>query len=315
MRVDTVQTLMGDVVRLAQRVDQGDNFRFVSAGLNKMQQHTAAFLLNYNDMALGWKAAAMFARAHAQLPVYLTADDQWIWRAYLTQCNPDLYFDKHVAEAEALMDISMQHQRHTIQALLLSDDADFTDIAKITGLSVDTLVAYEKLFFNVKDRREDAMFLAKHVYPHGRLEELYDNYLRNTTFGDLLRRTGYNCGKDYVVYMSGLRSKLIKDMSVGDMASQLERVVMANGFFLASSGLINQRSDAQGLRTAQSMITAAKAGGMENPEQSGFDDITVSIALRGELAHAGRVKLESNQRSLKRLDANTFDAEVATVNN
>lgn len=314
MRADTVQTLMRDVVRLAQTPGrEANNFRFVSAGLNKMQQHQAAFLLNYNDLGAGWKAAAMFAKAHARLPVYLTADDHWIWRAYLTHCNPNLYFDRAVAEADALTDNSMQHQRDTIEALLLSEDAEYADIAKMTGIDVDTIIAYEKLFFNVRDRMEDYLFLAKQVYPNGRLEELYDHYLRTASFGDLLRRTGYNCGKDYVGFMSGLRSRLIKDMSAGDMASQLERIVMANGFILASSGLINQRTDAQGLRTAQSMITAAKAGGMENQEMSGFDSVPVSIALRGEMALIGRKELRANQAEIRKMDAAIeVDAEIVT---
>lgn len=315
MRADVVHRLMADVVELAQNVQVKDNFRYVSAGLDATQQQKAAFLMNYNDLAAGWKAAGMFAQAHEKLPVYLTADDLWVWRAYLVRCNPELYADKHIAQALALTHPDMEHERCTIQALLLAEDASMEDIAKLTGFEKDTLVAYEKLFYNIRDRKEDYAFMAKHVYPHGRLEELYDHYLRNTTFGDLLRRTGYNCGKDYVTFMAGMRSKLLQDMSAGDMAVRLERIVMANGFVLASSGFINQRSDAQGLRSAQSMITAAKAGGNESQEQSGFDDVRVSVALRGELARAGRSALLTNQQEAARVQNQIIDAEAVVLNN
>ena len=314
MRGDTIQILMQDVVRLAQTVEtDADNFRAIPKGLNKTAQHKTAFLLNYTDLAAGWKAAKMFAKAHSQLPLYLTAEDSWVWRAYLLHCNPNLYFDRHVAEAEALTDPSMQNIRNTVQALLLTEDSTMSDIARITGLHQDTLEAYEALFYNIRDREKDYLWLANQVYPGGRLEELYDQYLRNASWGDILRRTGYKCGRDYVMYMAGFRSNLIKDMSAGDMASQLEKMVMANGFVLANSGLINQRADAQGLRTAQSMITAAKAGGMEHQEQSGFDDLQVSIALRGELSKYGRSEFKANQAELRKRQETTIDVDVETV--
>lgn len=314
MRGDIVQMLMEDVVRLAETVELDvDNFRFIPKGLDRAQQYKTAFVLNYTDLAAGWKAAKMFARAHARLPLYLTAEDSWIWRAYLLHCNPNLYFDRHVAEAEALTDPAMKNIRHVLQALLLSDDASLDDIARITGMHRDTIEAYEKLFFNVLDREKDYLWLSNHVYPNGRLEELYDHYLRTASWGDLLRRTGYNCGRDYVMYMAGFRSNLIKEMSTGDMASQLERIVMANGFVLASSGLIHQRSDAQGLRTAQSMITAAKASGMETQEQSGFDSVPVSTALRGELTQYGRIEFAANQAEQQRRQQTIIDVSAETV--
>jgi len=294
MRVDIAQHLMRDVVEIAQRSSLANNFRFVRAGLDSVQQHKAAFLLNYNDLSLGWKAANFFARSHEKLPVYLTADDHWIWRAYLVCCNPDLYFDRHVAEALAFLDPSMQHDRSTLEGYLIAMDTSIEEISQTTGIAADTIQAYEKLFFNVRDRNEDYLFLAKVVYPHGRLEEFYDNYLNNTTFGDLIRRAGYNTGSDYVSFMSGLRSKLVQDMSAGDMASKLEKVVMANGYVMAMAGLINQRENAAGLRTAQSMITAAKAGGNEQQDMSGFDDPGVAASLRDELSRVGRAAVRQN---------------------
>jgi hypothetical protein len=313
MRADIIHMLMLDVVKLGQTVDATDNFRIVRHGLDKIQQHKVAFLLNYSDLQLGWNSARMFAQAHAKLPCYLTADDLWVWRAYLANCNPNKYFDPHIAEALALLDESMRFERHLVQAFLWCEDASTKDIAERTGLKEDTIIAYEKLFYNVRDRVADHGFLAKVVYPQGRLEELYDDYLANATFGDLLRRTGYNCGKDYVSFMAGLRSKLIQDMAGADMAVRLERVIMANGYILASSGMINQRHNAQGLRTAQSMITAAKAGGTESQEQSGFDDVHVSIALRGEMARIGRSDLQKNQVEAKRRQERTLDVAVEVL--
>jgi len=314
MTGDIVQTLMGDVVDLAQRVEIIDNFQHVSAGLNKVQQHKAAFMLSYSNLALGWKAAGMFAKAHEKFPVYLTAEDHWIWRAYLIHCNPDLYFDKHVSEAMALHDPEMKHERATLQAYLLSEDADIEDIAHLTSLDVDTIKAYEKLFYNVRDRFDDYLFLARTVYPHGRVEELYDNYLHNTTFGDLIRRTGYNCGKDYVSFMAGIRSNLVQDMSSGDMAIRLERVIMANGFILATSGLLNQRQEAASVNSARGLIAAAKAGGQEQQDTSGFDDISVSSALRGELTRVGRHNLQEQALQAERLDkTRTLEVEATVM--
>lgn len=311
MRSDVVQNLMQDIVALSQQVEIADNFRHVTKGLNKTQQHKVAFLLNYSDLALGWKAAGIFAKAHKNLPIYLTCEDQWVWRAYLVHCNPDLYFDRYVSEAMALMDPSMQHERSTLQGYLLAEDCSIQEIAMITGIEHDTIMAFEKLFFNVRDRFEDYLFLSRTVYPHGRLEEFFDDYLRNTTFGDMIRRAGYNRGAEYVSFMAGLRSRLVQDMTSGDMAVKLEKVIMANGFVLAQAGLINQRENAAGVRDAKSMIVAAKAGGNEQVDTSGFDDPGVAAALRGELSRVGRAAVIAQVADKARMaEGKVVDAEV-----
>lgn len=308
---NTIRRLATDVVGILQRYDIPDNFRRVGPALGRQAREKAIFLLSYSDVALGWRAAGLFARTHTPFPAYLTGDDHWLWKAYLTRCAPELYGDPAIAAARAINDPSMYGVRSSLEAFLLSEDMSHADIGRATGLNPAVVSAYEKLFFNVTDRFGDFLYLAKVVYPNGRLEEVFDGYLNNAPYGDILRRIGYNSGRDYVAYMSGLRSNLLHQMGSGDIALQLERVIMANGFVLAHSGAVNQRADAVGLRAAASLIAAAKHGGSDQFETSGFEDEQVSTALRGEMerqARAGLAKSVAMQYS--GFDGNIIDAEM-----
>lgn len=279
----TIQLLASDVVDILSRWDIPDNFGGGGRGLDRSARKVSTFLRGYCDMAIGWRAARLFAQSKEMFPVYLDGDDHWVWRAYLMMCHPDIYADDDVAGARALCDGLMTKERGTVEALLLCEDMPVEEIAEFTRLPQGTVEAYEKLFYNVRDRFEDYLYLSRIVYPHGRLEEIYDNYLANATFGDLLRRVGYNSGKEFVAYMAGFRSNMVNAMSTSDVATQLERMTMANGFIWANSGALNQRSHAAGLRTAHNLLAAAKASGTDGGEASAFEDPSLASALRSEL--------------------------------
>ena len=62
----------------------------------------------------------------------------------------------------------MTRDNEAIKALLLSDDVDYKFIASGTAINIDTIKAYERLFFNVVDRKNEHMFIKNVVYPDGR---------------------------------------------------------------------------------------------------------------------------------------------------
>ena len=148
----------------------------------------------------------------------------------------------------------------------LVENATIGAVSKLLKLDREVIAAYERLFFNVMSRRDDVLYIKNIVYPDGRMVELFDDYLRNEPLGRILTRAGWNNGTEDVLFLAGLRRPelLHKMANSQDMAKRLEGIYMANGMITARNGWLNQGSHANGLRDAKNLISAAKAGGIQN---------------------------------------------------
>lgn len=232
------------------------------------------FAKNYGNPAIGWEIAETYASANRRLPVVLTGDDQWVHRAalYLRYGKGDpavaiaWYLGHDAADKRATQTARAEQSKmrasEVLKALLLVEGATIGDVAKLTGLDRDIVAAFERLFFNVLSRRDDALYIRDIVYPDGRIVELFDDYLRQEPIGKVLQRAGWNNGSEDVLFLAGLRRpELLHKMAGGaDMAAKLEAIYMANGYITARNGWLNQ-GGAKGLNDARSLIAAAKAGG------------------------------------------------------
>lgn len=236
-----------------------------------LDQASARFIVAYKDLSLGWKSARQLANSDLAFPCFITGDDLWLFKAYLYCVDSKKFFNRAVAEARALASNQMSRDNETIKALLISDEVDYRYIAKRTALSEDTVKAYERLFFNIVDRKEDYMFIKNVVYPDGRMVEMFDDYLKNEDLGKILLRTGYNNGAEHVLHFAGFKSGLLHSLANGNtMPTQLEALFMANGYLLARNGWLNQRANAVGLHNARGILQAAKQGGVEEQKPSPF---------------------------------------------
>lgn len=236
-----------------------------------LDQASARFIVAYKDLSLGWKSARILANSDTPFPCFLQGEDLWLFKAYLYCIDNRRFFNRAVAEARGLASGHMSRDNETIKALLISDDVDYSFIARKTALSVDTVKAYERLFFNIVDRKQDHMFIKNVVYPDGRLVEMFDDYLKNEELGKILLRTGYNNGAEHVLHFAGFKSGLIHNLANGNsMPAQLEALFMANGYLLARNGWLNQRANAVGLHNARNILQAAKQGGVEEQKPSPF---------------------------------------------
>jgi hypothetical protein len=192
----------------------------------------------------------------------------------------------------------MSRDNEAIRALLVSEDIDYKYISRRTSLSEDTIKAYERLFFNIVDRKQDHMFIKNVVYPDGRMVEMFDDYLKNEDLGKILLRTGYNNGAEHVLHFAGFKSGLVHSLANGnDMPSQLEALFMANGYLLARNGWLNQRANAVGLHNARNILQAAKQGGVEEPKSSPFTGVAdiLSAEMLNNLQVDATVRLKKAQ--------------------
>lgn len=267
-----------------------------------LDQAAARFIIAYKDLSLGWKCSRLLANSNTPFPCFIYGEDLWLFKAYLYCLDNKRFFNRHVAEARGLASNQMQRSCEAINALLISSDVDCKYIADRTSIHVDTIKAYEKLFFNIVDRQNDYMFIKNVVYPDGRMVEMFDDYLKNEDLGRILLRTGYNNGAEHVLHFAGFKSGLLNTLASGNtMPAQLEALFMANGYLLARNGWLNQRADAVGLYNARSIMQAAKQGGVEETKPSPFTGVAdiISNELVANLQIDASVRLAKAQEAYK----------------
>ena len=242
----------------------------------------------YKERKFGWKFIKSMIYQKKPLPPIADMSDEWLWRASRFETDPR-YKDKAIFNAVQLTYPDFKLTREALEGLLISNNSDIHKIAAITSINIDTIEAYEQLFFNIRDRRNEALYLAEIVYPNGRLVECMDNYLRNENLANLLMRAGYNNGMADVLHFAGAPSNLMYSMLEVETAGKLEALIMANGFLIARNFLVNQSRDASGLFNARSLIQAAKAGGQEAEAPSEWANAGSSmkaqmVELKGNMA-------------------------------
>jgi hypothetical protein len=246
--------------------------------------HDAArdrFLATYIQTNFGYYIALQFANRRLPFPLTLMGRDQWVYKAYLMKLDPWANYDRHVAEAYHLATYvkGAPHLGQHLKAMLLSfkdhttPEAHLEAVSRRTGVSVATLDAFEILFFNVIDRRDDALYMASEVYPDTRIVEFDENYMRNSTHADLIKRVAYNHrDMDLTAYLAGLgdHTYLRRLAASDDREADLTRYLMGNGLILAHTSLLNQRSI--GMSRVSSLLAASRQSGadQEEPTLSGI---------------------------------------------
>ncbi len=253
------------------------------------------FLTAYKDLQFGWTFARRMALNRRPMPPFLQERDQWLWRAYLYNINPKQYRDATLQRALCYMEPSWAKERAVLNALLMAHDNDIHRISRQTGEDPAVITAYELLFFNILDRREDHMFISSIVYPEGRLVEMYQHYVESERLDLILLRAGYNNGALDVLYFAGFPSYLLTQFAGKDTPSRLEAIIMSNGYILARNGWLNQGAAAAGLHGAKALIAAAKQGGGDEAV-SPFHDRGSGALLMGELT-----RIKSGQLRDRRL--------------
>lgn len=221
------------------------------------------FAICYSDPAFGFKFVRTLVQHDLPLPAQLDGDDEILFRAYLYLCNPGVYRDELVIGALAMTAPAMRSSESKLQALLVAKDATPERVGAILGLPPRFVRTYELLFFNILDRKDDAMYLNQLIFPNGRIDEYFDSYLEGSSMRSLMMRSGIDNGIDEAAFMGGFNRSLVDGISAAQSAKQLEAIMMAQGYIMARNGWHNQSRNAQALTNARSLIQAGKIGGTE----------------------------------------------------
>jgi hypothetical protein len=258
------------------------------------------FLYAYKDLQFGWNFARTMAANALPMPPVFQERDEWVWRAYLYALDKKKFRDPVIREALTFTGHNMQKERAVLHALLINPKATIEDVALRLNRDKDVISAYECLFFNVHDRRDDHLYISSIVYPQGRLVEMYEHYIRNESLEMILLRAGYNHGPEDVLYFAGFPSDLLMQHIGNDVPARLEAMIMANGYLLAKNGWLNQGAGAAGMSNARLLMSAAKQGG-QTETQSPFNNDGGRILM----AELQRVKQLQQVRNLQTYYATT----------
>jgi len=240
--------------------------------LGKDDPKLTKFLNAYKNLQFGWTFAQTQAYNDLPIGVVLKNQDTAVWRAYLYNRDPQKYRDKTLLQALSFTHPTKSKDKALLNALIMTQGATVEHVASTLNIPKNVVAVYEKLFFNVLDRKEDHMFISSIVYPQGRLVEFYDRYTDTETLDMLLMRAGYNHGAKDLLYLAGFHSDVLQKYEGKDTPARLESLIMANGLMLAKNGWLNQGpGSSMGMYQARQLLAAAKAGGGETQESPFYD--------------------------------------------
>lgn len=256
----------------------------------------AAEIMHYaechKDLQFGWHLAQDLAENNIPFPAFLRGEDLYVWRAYNFIRGAE---DPIIAGAVALTCKGNKQTANTMKALLIAEDVTCQYVADKLNIDVKVVTAYEKLFFNVLDRKKDRAYIASIVYPEGRIKEVMEDYLENTGVGELMLRAGHTQGVAHVLYAAGIEGNPFSKVDVAEGAETMDKRFMAEGLIYAGLGLLNQRKNAMPIHNARLSLQAGKMGKAEQPGTStlfGFGDV-----LREELITVGQYKSEAQLKN------------------
>lgn len=265
--------------------------------LRGITRERAADIIHYaechKNLQFGWDFAVALSQSPLPFPALLHGDDLFVWRAYNYLLGRA---DAAVEGAVALNMDSMTNTRNQVRALLIANNVDYKFVAHNLNLPLDMVKAYEKLFFNVLDRKKDHAFIADVVFPNGRMVEAFENYLETTGIGDLMLRAGYTHGRQHVLYGAGLGKNPYTTKDAMEGAKELDNMFMADGCLYASLGWMHQTRNAMPITNARLSMQASKMGNNNIDKSAGL--ISLGDTMKTELVRMGQLKAEAASKAL-----------------
>ncbi len=265
------------------------------------------FVHAYSDVSFGWYAANRLAEWQADFPVFPSRRMKWVYMAWRLLQD----YDKR-SEQETfgpIMDAIMISSsvagapiRQVLQALLIIPDLSIADLAKAVNYPAESIEAYEALFFNVQDRRDEHMFIRNIVYPNSRYEEMAEGYADRGNIGKMLQRLAYNKGLETTLHYAGFRVTGATTLTHAQAFELFQQELMSTGYLMATSGFLQHRHAHPTLSAARQLAQATKIAGQDT---GGLDEgIGDHLNLRAILdAGSGMVNREVQRQAQASLSA------------
>lgn len=258
------------------------------------------FNYSYSDPSFGWRAADTLARSGTDhFPVYPGRAYKWIHRAYLLLRYGRMFANdpkiEPVKQACLIFADQQQSTRNVLEAMLVTHEETPMQLGKRLGIDGQIVEAFDALFYNVYDRKQDFLFLRNVVYPNTRLEELMEDYLAKSNLGDQLIRIGYNKKLASVLYFAGFREDLTTGISTQAATDMFRKTVMLQGHLLAANGFLNHAKHHVALLGARSILQSGLIGGTDTGGETSTG--TLASLIQNEMYNAAAHMKDSVRRA------------------
>ena len=222
------------------------------------------------DPAFPWKYAQAFAQLRQPLP-------ESVVEHYIRAAHAHLsgrIINDEISEAQVMQHGRWATKRGFLEALLLLPNLRIDEIAVQAGLSVSIVMTYEQLFWNVRDRRSDEMFVNEICLPNTRLNEYRDDFWETVQPRDLMLRAAFNNDLQTILQIFGTRTP-VPEQPADASAKRVKSRIMADAEFVVRAGGSN--SGLPVLDSARRIIAAGEKNVV--PKRANGDDVIGLTAL------------------------------------
>ena len=227
------------------------------------------------DPAFAWAYAVAFAEAKEPLPTLVTEPAMAIREAYeylLTgKCGDNLRWALVLRQDP--MKCALLH------ALLIMPSVTLEQIAGIVSMPVAVVKLYSELWFDVRDRLDDKIYIANIVWPKTRLVAFRKDYLTTLKPEELLLRVAQEGDLDGVLELFG-GAPAGNRPSEEELKERLRAHILHVTWLLVQGGIYFQ--DLPVIRSAFKIIAASKRAGKRARRASSTWVASTDLPTMGE---------------------------------
>lgn len=209
-------------------------------GLPGIDAGTTRQVIAFKQVDFGWKFCQIVAGTGLEFPVLHDREDDVLFRAWVHLLNPQASTDFEIRTALTFMTKRREHDRRALKAALISPDCTVEKAAAIAQVDPVVVRIFEKLFFNIIDRKNDIMYVMSILFPSGRNVELNQGYMVKENTESLVMRAGWQNGVDDALFMAGGSNKALQEIARSNSTSELENTLMGYGMLMARNGGMGQ---------------------------------------------------------------------------
>lgn len=251
MRIERIETLAGLLPpqnAYIKRLGRGPSHYGVS---DSVQAYSQAM----SDPMFGWQFVKTFLDSEKNIPIAVT--ESTLLRAYCFHRYNN--GDRDLRMAFQLKTRAEKNRMIMLQCMLLLEKLSLEHIAGELSLSLDTVRIYADLFWNVRDRLRDNVYINSLIYPDSTQVLWVKDYHQNEDPLHISLRAAYHYGMDTVKSFLGIANQT-SEYEPENHAKTLEAQVLSTASHSARLGLLHQK-DVASIDSGRLMVQSSKLGG------------------------------------------------------
>jgi hypothetical protein len=225
----------------------------------------AAFALNAPDF--GWHYVRFWLDAQLNLPSMVNQHSIYLMFMHFAGC----LIKDELPQTLELREPNSTFTRIAVEAYSLCRDLQMSQIPDRVKIREQVLRIYYDLFFNVRNRFDEPLYVAQIVYPETRLADLRADGFDPQNIRQNLFRIAYEYGSEALECKLGTRIRQFSPAVIEKLAAGLEGRIMSNARTVARLGGLNSQQAAPALRLATGLLRSMREQGQ--PPNTFSDDV------------------------------------------